>query len=218
MRLRRTRSALMRPALHFASPHKLFLTHPLDIAQAYVLCSVAVDFSITQAVNDTKKGHAMIPTASLNKLVRRPRGWIQGIDAERADPIFAARKCHLSKLLLVHGCTLNPIPPNREISSGGRSNENLVQAAQGVDLCSSNPLVRPFLLARSHHHRHLKLHRLENKQRRSDRGLAPGRRPISRNRNGSRDFVMRKVTLSPAVHGPVGDPLHADRFSGHYGG
>ena len=42
---------------------------------------------------------------------------------------------------------------------------------------------------------------------------------ISRNRNRSRDFVMRKVTLSPAVHGPVGDPLqiYADRFSGHYG-
>src|SRR5215467_3565192 len=30
---------------------------------------------------------------------------------------------------------------------------------------------------------------------------------ISRNRNGSRDFVMRKVTLSPAVHGPLGNPL-----------
>jgi hypothetical protein len=39
-----------------------------------------------------------------------------------------------------------------------------------------------------------------------------------RNRNGSRDFVMRKATLSLAVHGPVGDPLqiYADRFSGHY--
>jgi len=45
----------MRPALHFASPHKLFLTRSLDIAQAYALCSVAVDFSITQAVDDTKK-------------------------------------------------------------------------------------------------------------------------------------------------------------------
>jgi hypothetical protein len=41
---------------------------------------------------------------------------------------------------------------------------------------------------------------------------------ISRNRNGSRDFVMRKVTLSPAAHGHVGDPLQieADRFFGHY--
>ena len=41
---------------------------------------------------------------------------------------------------------------------------------------------------------------------------------ISRNRNGSRDFVMRKVTLSSAIHGPVGNPLqiYADRFSGHY--
>ena len=29
---------------------------------------------------------------------------------------------------------------------------------------------------------------------------------------------MRKVTLSPAAHGHVGDPLqiYADRFSGHY--
>src|SRR6202035_5898672 len=43
---------------------------------------------------------------------------------------------------------------------------------------------------------------------------------ISRNRNGSRDFVMRKVTLSRSLHGgPVADPLqiYADRFSGHYG-
>jgi hypothetical protein len=29
---------------------------------------------------------------------------------------------------------------------------------------------------------------------------------ISRNLSGSRDFAMRRVTLSPAVHGPVGDP------------
>jgi len=30
---------------------------------------------------------------------------------------------------------------------------------------------------------------------------------------------MRKLTLSPAVHSPVGEPLqiYADRFSGHYG-
>src|SRR5215472_11681300 len=42
---------------------------------------------------------------------------------------------------------------------------------------------------------------------------------ISRNRNGSRDFVMKKVTLSPAVHGPLDNPLqiYADRFSRHYG-
>ena len=42
---------------------------------------------------------------------------------------------------------------------------------------------------------------------------------ISSNRNGSKDFVMRKVTLSPAVDGPVRDPLqiYADRFFGHYG-
>jgi hypothetical protein len=49
-----------------------------------------------------------------------------------------------------------------------------------------------------------------------------GHTAISRNRNGSRDFVMRKVTLSPDHQGgasrPVGDPLqiYADRFSGHY--
>jgi hypothetical protein len=43
---------------------------------------------------------------------------------------------------------------------------------------------------------------------------------ISRNRNGSRDFVMSKVWIITALHGgPVGDPLqiHADRFSGLYG-
>ena len=44
------------------------------------------------------------------------------------------------------------------------------------------------------------------------------RTAISRNRNESRDFVMRKVTLSP-THGSIGDPLpiYADRFFGHYG-
>jgi hypothetical protein len=42
---------------------------------------------------------------------------------------------------------------------------------------------------------------------------------ISRNRNGSRDFLMRKVTLSRHCTAVVGDPLqiYADRFSGHYG-